>query len=645
MAQAEMLIPVPEIWTDTVRSAWIIPRGQTVSEWSDKNRTLDPKTSAEPGQWRTSRTPYLRGPMDVFNDPFVEEVTLMFSTQVGKTEAFLNCLGFAIDQDPGPTLWVQPREQDAKTFSNDRLKRMIELSSALSGHMTGVQDNISKLVLELDRMIIYLAGSNSPAALSGKPIRYLLLDETDKYPPFSGKEADPIKLSRERTRTFKVSRKILKCSTPTVREGYINREYELSDRCKYYVPCPYCGEYQVLIFTPQLKWPKEFEAEPEKIKNQSLAWYECSACSGRINDSHKQAMLEAGKWVPDGCSVNKDGTIIGEIPQTSLRGFWISALYSPWLSFSEIAAEFLSSKDDPQTLMNFVNSWLAEIWEENLEHANPDKIRKLIRPYKKHTVPMEVKVLTAAVDVQKDYFILAIRGWGIGQRSWGILADRVETWDDVEDILFNTCYPSEISGIDPFKVRLALCDTGYRTDEVYEFCRQHRDQTRAIKGVDHLNGPTYIVSVIDRMPKSGKIIPNGGLKLWRIDTSYFKDKVSRLAQNTEQESSRGGWYIPEETTDDYIKQFCAEHKVAIRDKRRRTTVYEWRKIHASGKNNYWDVEVYNAAAADMLRVYAMREADFAHRQAKQEQRSQNSFVPNRSGGSWLGGRRPGWIKR
>ena len=644
MANAGVLIPMPEIWTDQVRMAWKIPKGQTVSEWADKNRVLDPKTSAEPGQWHTSRTPYLRGPMDAFNDPFIEEVTLMFSTQVGKTEAFLNCLGFAVDHDPGPVLWVQPREADAKTFSTDRLKRMIELSPALSGHMTGVQDDISKLALELDRMIIYLAGSNSPAALSGKPIRFLLLDETDKYPPFSGKEADPIKLSRERTRTFKVSRKILKCSTPTLREGYINREYEHSDRCKYYVPCPHCGEYQIFIFRQYLKWPKDSESDPEKIKNQSLAWYECMHCGGRIEDRHKQAMLEAGKWVPEGCTIGKDGTISGEIPQTSMRGFWLSALYSPWLSFSEIAAEFLSSKDDPQTLMNFVNSWLAEIWEEGLEHNTPDKLRKLIRPYKKHVVPMEVKVLTAAVDVQKDYFILAIRGWGVGQRSWGILAERVETWDDVEDIIFSTCYPSEIAGIDPFKVRLVLCDTGYHTDEVYNFCRQHRDQARAIKGVDHLNGPTYLVSVIDRMPKSGKVI-QGGLKLWRIDTSYFKDKVTRLIQNTEEDNTRGGWYIPEGTTEDYFRQMSSEHKIQVRDPKRKTITYHWKKIHTSGSNHYWDVEIYNAAAADMLRVYAMRESDFQRQPERREEHKKSSFTPSQSGGSWLGGRRQGWIKR
>ena len=39
----------------------------TVSEWSDRHRMLSSKASAEPGRWRTSRTPYLKAIMDVYS--------------------------------------------------------------------------------------------------------------------------------------------------------------------------------------------------------------------------------------------------------------------------------------------------------------------------------------------------------------------------------------------------------------------------------------------------------------------------------------------------------------------------------------------------------------------------------------------------
>ena len=50
---------------------WVLPEKITVSVWADRHRRLDVKTSAEPGQWSTSRTPYLRGIMDAFTDPYV----------------------------------------------------------------------------------------------------------------------------------------------------------------------------------------------------------------------------------------------------------------------------------------------------------------------------------------------------------------------------------------------------------------------------------------------------------------------------------------------------------------------------------------------------------------------------------------------
>src|SRR5688572_20675219 len=78
----------------------------TVSEWADLHRVLSSETSAEPGQWHTSRVPYLKEPMDAFCDPMIEQLVVRSSTQVGKTELIINCLGFVIDHDPAPCMVV-----------------------------------------------------------------------------------------------------------------------------------------------------------------------------------------------------------------------------------------------------------------------------------------------------------------------------------------------------------------------------------------------------------------------------------------------------------------------------------------------------------------------------------------------------------
>ena len=72
----------------------------TVSQWADRYRKLSAESAAEPGQWNTDRAPYQREIMDSVNDPLVEEIVIMSSAQVGKTELLLNIIGYYIDYDP-----------------------------------------------------------------------------------------------------------------------------------------------------------------------------------------------------------------------------------------------------------------------------------------------------------------------------------------------------------------------------------------------------------------------------------------------------------------------------------------------------------------------------------------------------------------
>jgi len=587
----------------------------TVSEWSDQFRRLDVKTSAEPGQWQTGRTPYLKGIMDAFTDPYVDEITVMAASQVGKTEAMYNMLGFIIDQDPGPTLMVSPRADDAKSVSYNRVRPMIECSPVLSKYIPINTDDITKLEYHFDRMILYFAGSNSPADLASRPIRYLFLDEVDKYPKFSGREADPIKLASERQKTF-WNKKTVKVSTPTTREGYIFREYDKSDQRRFHVPCPHCGKKQVLLFG-QIKWPKE-ESSAERIKNNRLAWYECSHCKKRIDDIHKQKMMLSGEWISEKGEHNRN------------RGFWVSSLYSPWLTWSDIASEFLKSKDYVELLMNFVNSWLAEVWEEKIEETTVDKVRNLARDYDQGIVPDEVLVLTAGVDVQKDHFYYVIRGWGYYEESWLIRADRVEYLGDVIDCLFKTEY-RRVSSAETLSVYMSCIDSGFRTDEVYRFCREWPDKTKAIKGLEEITGGRfYRANKIDINSRTGAVIP-GGLVLWNLNVTQYKDKINRLVTS----KNPGKWHIFKNPADDYLMQFTSEHKVLIRNRTTGKAKEVWQKKKEAAANHYLDAEVYALAAADIIRALNMRKEDAPRVHQPVTEESVRGGWLRKTKGSWI----------
>ena len=230
------------------------PEQITVSEWSEKYRVLDSKSAAMPGPWRNAITPYLTGVMDEFNNYETEEIIFVKPTQVGGTEAMQNMIGSVIMQDPSPTMVVYPTDKLAQSISENRLEPMILASPELRKKYR--KNESSKLEMQFEGMYLSLEGSNSPSSLASKAIRFLFLDEVDKYPGSSKKEADPISLARERTKTFH-NRKIFMTSTPTLKSGHIWKAKEDADIEKhYFVPCPHCGEYIEFKWS-QVKFPDD----------------------------------------------------------------------------------------------------------------------------------------------------------------------------------------------------------------------------------------------------------------------------------------------------------------------------------------------------------------------------------------------------
>lgn len=261
----------------------------TVSEWSDRNRVLSPEASAEAGQWNTFRAEYQRGIMDSLNDPLIDTVVVMKSSQVGWTEILNNVAGYYIDQDPSPILAVQPTVDMGKAWSKDRFSPMLRDTPCLRGKVRDarVRDSGNTVLHKtFPGGHITIGGANSPAGLASRPIRIVLGDEIDRWPHSAGTEGDPWKLACKRTTTYWNRKKIVG-STPTIK-GFSRIEslFEESDQRRYYVPCPHCDEFQVMKWA-QVQWP---EGQPQD------ACYYCEVCGGEITDTDKLAMIRLGEW-------------------------------------------------------------------------------------------------------------------------------------------------------------------------------------------------------------------------------------------------------------------------------------------------------------------------------------------------------------
>ena len=545
----------------------------TVSKWAEANRVL-PDSNSIPGPWRNSVTPYLVEIMDAFSDEMVEEIIFVKPTQVGGTSAMENMLASAIAQDPAPTMCVYPSDDLAERTVESKLDPMIKSCKVLAAKYR-INDS-KKLALKFTDMVVYLTGANSPADLASTNIRNLFMDEVDKFPGASKKEADPVSLAKERTKTF-FNRKIFMASTPTLKTGHIWKAKEAADVEKhYFVPCPHCGAFIELKFA-QIKWPSK-EDVPENADRAEMATYVCQECGCVITDQDKGKMLAAGRWKP----------VRQKTQHPKSVAFWMNTLYSPFTRFSDIAREFMRSKDDPELLHNFANSWLAEPWEDTKLKTNAEMVMERQTETPEWTLPPWTKLVTGGIDVQENCLYWTIRAWGDYMTSQNISHGQALSMGEVERIM-NT--ELTMPNGEKVMVNLALMDSGDQTEDVYEFCALNSDWALPCKGTTTMLSH-YRLSTVNKAGSRAN-----GMTLVLVDGGKYKDQI---AARMRKENGTGAWMVYQGCDLDYAEQVTAEHKITERSGGKEVQRWVLKTSHAD--NHYLDCEVYAAAAADVLGV-------------------------------------------
>lgn len=562
-------------WGDSFRAGCTPKTRLTVSEWADRYRVVPPGTSPEPGAWRTDRVPYLREILDAASDPTVERIFIQAASQIGKSEILLSVIGYYADQEPAPILLVQSTELAMRGFSKERVRPMFDASPVLRGKLSeGARDPSNTIMLrQFPGGLLACAWAGSASSLASRPIRIVLADELDRWPDSTGRDGDPYAQAVQRTSNFH-NRKVLAVSTPTAESfSAIARLYDDSDQRRYHVPCPHCGAFQVL------EWSGVIYKDEDGTANLDGVHYKCAHCAERIEERHRPAMLADGEWKPERAHRH--------------RGYQISALYSPWVRWRELAAEWIKAtgERDKRGLQEFVNLRLGETWTEESERITVESLEKNREEYGEEIeVPDGVLMLTAAADIQDNRIEAEIRGWGVAKESWGI-AYKIFPGD--------TSTPFPWAQLDEFLARnwskadgrsYALWCTfidsgGHRTQEVYRWCCDRTARrVFAIKGYAGAGKP------ITGKPTLNQLRAN----LYPIGVDTGKEAVfSRLALS---EHGPGFVHFPIGRGYDaeYYRGLISEKRVTkIRGGRR---VTQWQPVRH--RNEPLDIAVYCTAAME-----------------------------------------------
>ena len=619
-----------------------------VSEWCEKYRVVT--MSSLPGKWRNEVTPYLAGIMDASFFPSVETTIICKAPQTGGSEAVNNCIGYAADRAPGPVLYVYPDELTSQENIRDRIQPMFSSSLRLRSFLTGVCADQTNYRINLQHMPIYMAWARSASRLANKPIRYLVFDETDKYPAVaSRREADPISLGEARTIIYHHTRKIWKLSSPSTETAPIwtALTQEAQVIFDYWVRCPFCMTKQRMIFD-RIKWPPREENEewnPEKIRAELLAWYECEHCGAKWDDNLRDQAVRHGGWMARDDGRGLMTYLEGFRPKKI--GFHLPSWLSCFVSLSDAAASFLKGQKNKILLRDFMNKHAAEPWKHIIVTTSEEKILDARCAIPKQTVPQEAICLTAGIDVQKYGFWFVVRAWARDYTRWLIHYGMLSTWEDIEQLLFETEYPVQDLEGETMRIFRAAVDTGgggkyedmSMTEETYWWLRKNAIgrgcRVWGTKGSSRpLAGKLSLGKPLDKTP-SGKAIP-GGLQIVSLDTLKLKDA---LHYSLEQAVERGHMaaYLHSETNRHYAKQILAEEK-RLNDK----GVEEW--VQTRRDNHLLDCECLAMIVADPEwptgGIHLLRGRTPAHRErtAKPDEADRRKSIQNFARPSWLGNR-------
>ena len=659
----------------------------TVSQWADGHRVLSSKGSSESGPWRTSRTPYLKEPMDCLSAKSpVRRVVMMSCTQIGKTEIGLNWIGYIIGHAPQPMLVVVPTLEVRKRWVGQRLDPMLvecpALAKLFDAKRTRARAN-SEDMKDFPAGFLVVGGANSPASLASMPIGAMLLDEVDRFPWDVGGEGDPVGLLDERQKTFP-RRKMLLVSTPTMKDASrIEEEYQASDQRRYNVPCPHCDDALVLQWK-NLRWNRAL----------TRAVYVCEHCGSEIDEYHKTRMLAAGQWVP-------------ENPASKVRGYHINALYAPlglgftWL---ELAQKWTEAQDDTAKLKRFVNTSLAETWEDRSREIKAEGLAERADQYALRQVPTGSLVITIGVDTQDDRLAVQAVGWGrnetasvldylelpgspglspiwlglvhpllqarrytlaqvaaaadanlgfreriltgfkalgvnrvqvaetIGRKAADLFDMRPNDWPG--DVWFDLVAYIATPFINTFGQEIAVSAVaidsgGHHTHDVYNFVRSKpAPRVLAIQGSNIPNKPILAGRpLLQDVDWKGRTIKKG-VGLWKVGTDTAKHTLfNRLIADGQLDASQRKIHFSGGLPLDYFQQLVSEHFDPEKNK--------WCKRRGR-RNEGLDTMVYALAAAyhPQVRIHAMRARDWQRLEAVLEPKkikqieSKNSTKPD-----------------
>ncbi len=526
-------------------------------------------------------------------DTKIRIVSIIASIQSGKTSVGELGLCHIIANNPGPTLWLDQTDDDAKDQSESRIQKLFdECPPVRALYPANRHKKRNNTIHFSNGMTLWVLGANNKTNLQRRSIRWLIMDECWRAPTGHMAEAEA------RVTAFGWLGKCLFMSQGGEEDDDTHRKHETTDMRVWTFACPHCHHRQPWKWE-QIEWSKDARDEDGQWDFQRVretTTMTCASCNHIFEDGDRtrRELNLTGRYVATNPNASKENA-----------GFhWNSLCSMSWGRLAELylRAKAAARKGDVSLIQQFYQKRLALAWREYLEdykldivpggylkgetwdgEAGVDARGKLVPAGEPCACPL--RILT--VDCQMDHLFLVVRAWAEDGSSRLIWNERVLTFTDVLAV-------QERFGIHP---NLVFIDAGYATYDVYREC--------AANGWTALMGDkraTFTHKVKGRKSVERFYSPRRKVVLGRdrsCSVFYWsnlniKDTLARLRRNQDPDNGPV-WEVPDDIDDDYLAQMESEQRIKKNGK------WLWERI-GSRPNHLFDAECLQVVGATMLKL-------------------------------------------
>lgn len=556
----------------------------TVSQAATEYRKLN-NAPAYIGPWRNDMNPPLVEPMDELTSRHFTGVVFVGPAQSGKTDALiLNFVLYSVKVDPMDMIIYSPSQSAARDFSVRRVDRLHRHSPAVGGMLLASKDADNKFDKQYTTGSILSLSWPSVTELAGRPIPRVVITDYDRIDDDIGGDGNAYDLGSKRTTSFRSFAMTCAESSPSrdlTTPKYIKHSaheappttgilslYNRGDRRRWYWPCPKCGHY----FEGSFKYLTWNRSKTNNLDASETVRMLCPAtnCDYKIHPDERYAMQQLGHWLKDGQTIEKDGTITGDGPRSTIASFWMNGTAAMFVTWQKLVQLYMDADEEfertgsEEALKKFHNNDLGEPYlpksmeSERLPEVLQARAEPLGGSADEPIVPWGVRFLVATVDVQKNMFIVQIHGVCPGapndlviidrfklhlsadrldadeQKAWVKPGTYLEDWDLLIAGVIEKTYPLGDGSGRRMSIKQTACDSGGKagvTSNAYAFYRRLRKMGKAgrfqlVKGTGTPGAPRVQITHPDSSDRNNKAAAQGDVPVLMIHSNKIKDELN-----------------------------------------------------------------------------------------------------------------------